>query len=607
MNKLPRWFKVVLYLIADFSVVLAIGLFVYTSRGENFTIESVFLLLLLTYAVSLVLGLFIGGVYSMITLHFGLIDSIKIGVITIVFNSTFYFLLLSTQISYSPIEVAFIFIAEPALLIGVRVARRVLAIVLGYQQSDRSHIQRTLVIGAGAAGKMVIDELRTNRHLQATPVVVVDDDPEKWKRQFLNLPVQGPVKNLPSIINKYRVQQVIVAIGSITRIRLFDILRIMEKSNVKIRRLPLMEELEKDGQRMAVQDVDVNELLGRDVIPLMNDDIQSFIKNQVVLITGAGGSIGSELTRQIFTYQPKAMVLLDIYENGVYDVQQELVQLNKKLVKPIPIFVQIGATYNKVRMEQLFQTYQPNLVFHAAAYKHVPLMQDSPQEAIRTNVLGTYHIALLSQQYKAKKMVLVSTDKAVRSTNVMGATKYYAETIMRHFAKQKGQTSFAAVRFGNVLASNGSVIPLFKKQIEQGGPVTVTDKEITRFFMTIPEAVGLILQCGVLAKDGEIFVLDMGKPVKILDLAEKMIRQSGYIPYEEIRIEFTGLRPGEKMYEELLLDPKTTIKTQSEKIFIDRVDLIEFNEARFKELVLFAENNHLGTNDLLFKQLNLKG
>jgi FlaA1/EpsC-like NDP-sugar epimerase len=327
----------------------------------------------------------------------------------------------------------------------------------------------------------------------------------------------------------------------------------------------------------------------------------------VVLITGAGGSIGSELTRQIFRYQPKAMVLLDIYENGVYDVQQELVQLNKKLVKPIPIFVQIGATYNKVRMEQLFQTYQPNLVFHAAAYKHVPLMQDSPQEAIRTNVLGTYHIALLSQQYKAKKMVLVSTDKAVRSTNVMGATKYYAETIMRHFAKQKSQTSFAAVRFGNVLASNGSVVPLFKKQIEQGGPVTVTDKEITRFFMTIPEAVGLILQSGVYAKAGEIFVLDMGKPVKIIDLAEKMIRQSGYIPYEEIRIEFTGLRPGEKMYEELLLDPKTTVKTNNEKILIDRLDLIEFNELSFKELVSHAETNRVETKDVLFKQLKLKG
>jgi FlaA1/EpsC-like NDP-sugar epimerase len=607
MNKLPRWFKVVLYLIADFSVVLAIGLFVYTSRGENFTIESVFLLLLLTYAVSLVLGLFIGGVYSMITLHFGLIDSIKIGVITIVFNSTFYFLLLSTQISYSPIEVAFIFIAEPALLIGVRVARRVLAIVLGYQQSDRSHIQRTLVIGAGSAGKMVIDELRTNRQLQATPVVVVDDDPEKRERHFLNLPVQGPVHNLPSIIDKYRVQQVIIAIGNITRIRLFEILHIMEKSNVKIRRLPLMEELEKDGQHMTVQDVDVNELLGRDVIPLINDEIKTYIKDQVVLITGAGGSIGSELTRQIFSYSPKALVLLDIYENGVYDLQQELVQLNNKLAKPIPIHVQIGATYNRERMEPLFQTYRPNLVFHAAAYKHVPLMQDSPQEAVRTNVLGTYNIALLSQMYQVQKMVLVSTDKAVRPTNVMGATKYYAEIIMRHFAKQQKGTQYATVRFGNVLASNGSVIPLFKKQIEAGGPVTVTDKEITRFFMTIPEAVGLILQSGVYAKAGEIFVLDMGKPVKIVDLAEKMIRQSGYIPYEEIRIEFTGLRPGEKMYEELLLDPSSTMKTKNEKIFIDRLDLIEFSESGFKELISLAESNHVETKDELFKQLKIKG
>ena len=605
MKKLPRLLKVALYVIADFTAILAIGLFVYVSRSESLTPDSFFLWLLISYAITLVIGLFILGVYSMITLHFGLIDSIKIGIITIVFNLVFYFFLVTLRLDYSPIEIAFIFIAEPALLIGLRVARRVLAIVLGYQQSDRSLNQRTLIIGAGAAGKMVIDELRTNRTLQATPVVVVDDDPEKWKRQFLNLPIQGPVNNLPSIIEKYKVQQVIVAIGNITRIRLFEILRIMEKSNVKIRRLPLMEELEKDGQRMAVQDVNVNELLGRDVIPLMNDEIKTFIKDQVVLITGAGGSIGSELTRQIFRYQPKAMVLLDIYENGVYDVQQELVQLNKKLVKPIPIFVQIGATYNKVRMEQLFQTYQPNLVFHAAAYKHVPLMQDSPQEAIRTNVLGTYHIALLSQQYKAKKMVLVSTDKAVRSTNVMGATKYYAETIMRHFAKQKSHTSFAAVRFGNVLASNGSVIPLFKKQIEQGGPVTVTDKEITRFFMTIPEAVGLILQCGVLAKDGEIFILDMGKPVKIIDLAEKMIRQSGYIPYEEIQIEFTGLRPGEKMYEELLLDPKTTIKTNSEKIYIDKTELIQFNQKAFDMIVDRALLNGHDVIQLLFEQLKL--
>jgi FlaA1/EpsC-like NDP-sugar epimerase len=607
MKKLPRWFKVALYLTADLVAIMSIGLFIYFSRVSNAGETSEFIWLLLTYAVSLMVALFIGGIYSMITLHFGLIDSIKIGVITIVFNLIFYLFIMSTQIVYTPIELAFVFISEPALLIGLRVARRVLAIVLGYQQSDKSQIQRTLIIGAGAAGKMVIDELRTNRGLKATPVVVVDDDPSKWKRQFLNLPVEGPIQKLPGMIKQYRIQQVIIGIGNITRTRLFEILRMMETSNVKIRRLPLMEELEKNGQNMAVKDVDVNELLGRDVIPLINDEIKAFIKDQVVLITGAGGSIGSELTRQIFSYSPKAMVLLDIYENGVYDVQQELVQLNKKLGKPIPIHVQIGATYNRKRMEPLFQTYRPNLVFHAAAYKHVPLMQDSPQEAVRTNVLGMYNIALLSQMYQVQKMVLVSTDKAVRPTNVMGATKYYAETIMRHFAKQQKGTQYAAVRFGNVLASNGSVIPLFKKQIEAGGPVTVTDKEITRFFMTIPEAVGLILQSGVYAKAGEIFVLDMGKPVKIVDLAEKMIRQSGYIPYEEIRIEFTGLRPGEKMYEELLLDPKTTVKTNNEKIFIDRLDLIEFNELSFKELVSHAETNRVETKDVLFKQLKLKG
>jgi FlaA1/EpsC-like NDP-sugar epimerase len=607
MKKLPRWLKISLYLTADLLIILSIGLFIYFSRENNAGETSVFIGLLLIYAISLIVALFIGGLYSMITLHFGLIDAIKVGIITFTFNFFFYLFIISTQIEYTPIEFGFVFISEPAMLIGLRVARRVMAIVLGYQQSDKSNIQRTLIIGAGAAGKMIVDELRTNRGLQASPVVVVDDDPSKWKRKFLSLPVQGPIENISSIIERYRVQQVIISIGNISRARLFEIIQMMERSNVKIRRLPLMEELEKDGQHLAVKDVDVNELLGRDVIPLINDEIKTFIKDQVVLITGAGGSIGSELTRQIFSYSPKSLVLLDIYENGVYELQQEFVQLNKKITKPIPIHVQIGATYNRERMESLFQTYRPNLVFHAAAHKHVPLMQDSPQEAVRTNVLGTYNIALLSQMYQVQKMVLVSTDKAVRPTNVMGATKYYAEIIIRHFAKQQKGTQYAAVRFGNVLASNGSVVPLFKKQIEAGGPVTVTDKEITRFFMTIPEAVGLILQSGVYAKVGEIFVLDMGKPVKIIDLAEKMIRQSGYTPYKEIRIEFTGLRPGEKMYEELLLDPSSTMKTKNEKIFIDCLDLIEFSEYGFKQLISLAESNHVETKDELFKQLKVKG
>ena len=606
MKHIPRWIKIPLYMTADFVGILSLGLFILFSRNLTVDFQSLLLSAVFVYAVFLILILFISGIYHMITLHFGLVDSIKLGVISILVNIIFFISLRMLRIPFSPIEFAFVMVSEPAILIGLRVARRVLAIVLGYSKVDVTTFQRTLVIGAGAAGKLIIDELRTNQQLQALPVVVVDDDKEKWRRKFLNLPVEGPISNIPAIVKQYQVQQVIIAVGNITRERLFEILRFMDKVNVKIRRLPLMEELEKDGQAMKVKDVDVTELLGREVVPLVNDDIKASIKDQIVLITGAGGSIGSELTRQIFTYQPKQLILLDIYENGIYDVQQELVKLNKKMTNPIPVHVVIGSTYNHDRMAASFATYRPNLVYHAAAYKHVPLMEDSPQEAVRTNILGTYHIASLSQQYQVKKMVLVSTDKAVRSTNVMGATKYYAETIVRHFAKMSQTTAYGAVRFGNVLASNGSVIPLFKKQIEAGGPVTVTDKNITRFFMTIPEAVGLILQCGVYAKDGEIFVLDMGKPVKVLELAEKMIRQSGYLPYKEIAIEFTGLRPGEKMYEELLLDPTTNIKTPNEKIFIDRTEHLAFNQAGFDVIVKMADQNDSQLHDVLFKQLKLK-
>jgi FlaA1/EpsC-like NDP-sugar epimerase len=606
MKHIPRWIKIPLYMTADFLGILSLGLFILFSRNLSVDFQSLLLSAVFFYAIFLILILFISGIYHMITLHFGLVDSLKLGIISILVNIIFFISLRMLRIPFSPIEFAFVMVSEPAILIGLRVARRVLAIVLGYSKVDITTFQRTLVIGAGAAGKLIIDELRTNQQLQAIPVVVVDDDKEKWRRKFLNLPVEGPVANVAHVIQQYQVQQVIIAVGNISRERLFEILRFMDKVSVKIRRLPLMEELEKDGHAMKVKDVDVTELLGRDVVPLMNDDIKNSIKNQVVLITGAGGSIGSELTRQIFSYQPKQLILLDIYENGVYDVQQELVKLNKKLSQPIPVHVVIGSTYNFERMALLFKTYQPNLVYHAAAYKHVPLMEDSPQEAIRTNILGTYHIASLSHQFQVKKMVLVSTDKAVRSTNVMGATKYYAETIVRHFAKLSQTTAYGAVRFGNVLASNGSVIPLFKKQIEAGGPVTVTDKNITRFFMTIPEAVGLILQCGVYAKDGEIFVLDMGKPVKVLELAEKMIRQSGYLPYKEIAIEFTGLRPGEKMYEELLLDPTTNLKTPNEKIFIDRTEHLAFNQQAFDDIVNKALQNDPQVHDLLFKQLKLK-
>ena len=323
------------------------------------------------------------------------------------------------------------------------------------------------------------------------------------------------------------------------------------------------------GDSHKIVDVSLEELLGREPITFDTTEIEKYLEDKVVLVTGAGGSIGSELCRQIFSYGPTKIVLFDIYENGVYAIQQELVRRRIRENSQTELVTLIGSTYNKQRIDHIFSLYHPDIIFHAAAYKHVPLMEDSPMEAIRSNIIGTYHVAQAAMQFGSKKMVLVSTDKAVRPTNIMGATKRYAEMIIQHFASLTDKTAYSAVRFGNVLGSNGSVIPLFEKQIEEGGPITITHPEITRFFMTIPEAVSLILQSGVFANDGEIFILDMGSPIKITTLAEKIIRQSGLVPNQDINIIFTGLRPGEKLYEEILIDVQEHKKTDNNKIYVE--------------------------------------
>jgi FlaA1/EpsC-like NDP-sugar epimerase len=601
--KLPRWLKHLLYIAADMTIISFIHLVVLIDLPIVFEMPISLYAFLALVVIKLALFHFF-GIYQMITSHFGIIDALKIGLISLFTNLLYALFWITNGLEPLLIVVVFLLTVEPFFLIGIRLARRLLYIVVNYSKADRRQELKTLIIGAGAAGKLIIDELRTNKSLKSKPILVIDDDLEKRDRRFLNLKVDGPISDVSKFIKQYEIDQVVIAIGNISRSRLFEILRYMQHDAVKIRRLPLMEELENSNQKMKIKDVDIHELLGRDVIPLINDDIKAFIKNQTVLVTGAGGSIGSELVRQIFSYQPKHLILLDIYENSVYDVQQELVRLNAKLSNPIKMDTVIGSTYDETRMEQIFNKYKPNLVFHAAAYKHVPLMEDSPQEAVKTNILGTYHIAKLSMNYGVKKMVLVSTDKAVRPTNVMGATKYYAEAIIRHFSQLAQKTSYSAVRFGNVLGSNGSVIPLFQKQIEAGGPVTVTDKNITRYFMTIPEAVGLILQSSVYAKGGEIFVLDMGQPVRIIDLAEKMIRQSGFVPYEEIDIVITGLRPGEKMYEELLIDPNMNIRTKNEKIFIDRDSKWAFSIDQYSTIIHMAFTNDENIVNELFTQIN---
>ena len=443
---------------------------------------------------------------------------------------------------------------------------------------------RTMIIGAGAAAKIVIEDSRSNRDLKNHVVVLVDDDKKKFGSIYSNIKVVGPISNVKEIAEQYNIEEAIIAIANLTEDRLHEIVDYLSACDVRVRRLPLISEMSGPND-IKVVDVHIEELLNRDPIKLDNHEVTKMLTGKVVMVTGAGGSIGSELTRQIFETYPSTLILFDIYENSTYDIQQELARkIRSENIKDVKLITLIGSTYNEKRVEQVIRKYKPDYIYHAAAYKHVPLMEDSPAEAIRTNVIGTYNVAKLADKYGVKKMVLVSTDKAVRPTNTMGATKRFAETIIQYFSDKSKNTAYSAVRFGNVLGSNGSVVPLFKKQIEEGGPITLTHKDIIRYFMTIPEAVSLILQCGLYAEGGEIFILDMGKPVKIYDLAVKLIRQAGLVPNKDIQIVETGLRPGEKLFEELLLDKETQAKTKNDRIFVEQKEGIKPIEEEIKTI-----------------------
>lgn len=557
------------------TILNVFGFISYNSLGLN---EIIFILLLVIFKI---VSYALIGQYRLVTSIFGLSDALKLIFISFITGVIGYTILqFIPDISKINIFVSmFIILLEAFLLVSVRCIKRVARI---YRRRSSLKTKRTIVVGAGAGAKIVYDECRYNDDMNNKVVAFIDDDSKKIGQLFSGIPIEGPISNIQDIIKKYNASEIIIAIAHLSKNKLREIFELLHDVDVKIKRLPLLSKMGKVNQNRIV-DVNIDELLSRDPVKLDNDGLNDFINNKVVLVTGAGGSIGSELVRQIFDYKPNTIVLLDIYENAVYDIQQFLLRKIRREKSDIKLVTLIGATYNEKRMENIFKTYKPDLVFHAAAYKHVPLMEDSPTEAIMSNVIGTYNIAKLCHEYGVEKMVLVSTDKAVRPTNVMGATKRFAEMIIQYFSELSQTTKYSATRFGNVLGSNGSVIPLFKKQIEEGGPVTVTDLEMRRFFMTIPEAVGLILQSAVYAQGGEIFILDMGKPVKIITLAEKMIRQAGYEPYVEIPIEITGLRPGEKIYEELLLDLDNQIKTANEKIFIEKpgeivpiLDEIEF-------------------------------
>ena len=523
--------------------------------------------------VTLVL-FFIFKVYKIVTTNFSLYDAIRIAMIvtTIHLGGLIILIALPNDILTRPSIAAWVLstLSLVALLGGARLSVRGLNAVFHFRK--RYGDIRTIIIGAGAAGKIAFDDAINNKSNNHRIVLFVDDDPNKIGGYYASTPIKGPIKNISTFIEKYNAEEVIIAIPSLPQVRLNEIVLMLQPLNVRINCLPPIDSMIGPND-VKMTRIDIDSLLDRKVIKLDNSKVYNMLENQVVMVTGAGGSIGSELCRQIFKASPKQLILFDIYENGVYSIQQELKwTIMKEDIKDIEIVTLIGSTYNMERMEHVIKTYRPNYIYHAAAYKHVPLMEDSPIEAIRTNVLGAYNVAYLANKYEAKKMLLVSTDKAVRPTNTMGATKRFAEMIIQYFSEKSKKTSYCAVRFGNVLGSNGSVVPLFEKQIKEGGPITVTDRNIIRYFMTIPEAVGLIMHCSLMAEQGELFILDMGTPVSIISLAERMIRQAGFIPYKDIEIVFTGLRPGEKLFEELLVDLSKQEKTSNNQIYVEHKD-----------------------------------
>lgn len=464
-----------------------------------------------------------------------------------------------------------IMILTTLIRINYRVVRR--AIIFNSIKNNRDKMENVLIIGAGAGGVLVLNEIKNNIQLNKKVVGFIDDNNQKIGRFIRGTKVLGNRDDISRIVLEKNVSEIIIAIARVEDSNLKEIIQICKETGLPVKIIPSVSELiDNKFSINSIRDVKLEDLLGRTVVKLEREGINDYIKGNTILITGGGGSIGSELCRQIAKFLPKEIIILDIYENNAYDIQNELI----REFKNINIVTLIGSVRDKVRIEEIFKTYKPQIVFHAAAHKHVPLMEYSPSEAIKNNVGGTYNIAQYACKYNVKKFVLISTDKAVNPTNIMGATKRICEMIIQSM-NSKSKTEFVAVRFGNVLGSNGSVVPLFKKQIEDGGPVTLTHKDITRYFMTIPEAAQLVLQAGAYARGGEIFVLDMGEPVKIYDLAYNLIKLSGFEPNVDINIEITGLRPGEKLYEELLMSEEGLTETKHKKIFIGKPNDFDFD------------------------------
>ena len=604
-----RKFKMLTLVIVDFALILVsyfLG-FIFRFYLDNYTLAEIVysfkghISKVTLFAIIYILIFYVFKQYKSIWTLAG-INEIVNGVIAVTLGGVVSALI--SLISNERIPLMVTLLATIMILIlcnGIRVAWRLLRRAIMYNEaSNPEDLKRVLIIGAGSGGALVSNEYKKFPQLKRKVVAFIDDDRQKLGTYVNGVKVYGNREDIIRVAKEKKVDEIIIAIASIKDQVLKELIEKCTEAKIAVKIMPGVAEMI-DGKFSInkIRDVDVEDLLGRETIKLDHDGIADYLEGKTVLVTGGGGSIGSELCRQISKFKPKQLIIFDIYENNAYDIQNEL----KRTYPDLNLVTLIGSVRDRQRLRQIYTRYNPNVVFHAAAHKHVPLMEISPEEAIKNNVVGTFNTAEFANSYGVEKFVLISTDKAVNPTNIMGATKRMCEMIVQAFNKVS-DTEFVAVRFGNVLGSNGSVIPLFKKQIAAGGPVTLTHKDITRYFMTIPEASQLVLQAGAYAEGGEIFVLDMGKPVKIYDLAENLIKLSGYEPHRDIKIEVTGLRPGEKLYEELLMNEEGLTETKHEKIFIGKPGDFEIDDIARKtdELLKYATK---GSKIRLKKQLKI--
>lgn len=592
-EKLPN---IVLFIVLDFFMLLIASKLsilvrfdflnvpeLYMNNAQRFIILD-FIILFIIYSI-LKLYTSVWKYASVIELIDIMLSNIAFIAITSIYKSIF---LIKLPISFYLIEFFLLVMLTCITRLGYRVIR-----TFCIKVKNRKNSKKTMLIGAGDAGRMIIDEIYNNAEAFDSKIVcVIDDNRSKVGYYIKGFKIEGSTKDIERLAKKHEVEEIIIAIPSASKERIDKIVTECHKVECEIKILPSiymqMEENEKVSPMSQIRPLSYEDFLGRDQIVVDDTQIKNDLADKVILVTGGGGSIGSELCRQIAKANPKTLIIFDIYENNAYDIQQELLRKYPSL----DLRTIIGSVRDYDRLEKVFKKFKPDLVYHAAAHKHVPLMEVSPYEAIKNNSFGTLNTVKLADKYKVKKFVLISTDKAVRPTNVMGASKRICEMIVQTYDKISKNTDYVAVRFGNVLGSNGSVIPLFLKQIENGGPVTVTDEKMERFFMTIPEAVSLVLQAGCYAKGGEIFVLDMGKPVRIKALAEKLIRYKGLEPNKDIEIKITGLRPGEKLYEERLMEEEGMQTTPNKLISIGKpLNIPESFLKDLDDLIKSAYNN----------------